>query len=160
MISTPSKNSAPTTSSLPSLASTLRPPHHTPTKQDNFRSSLHVGTNTYLSSTTMTPTPSTPNFSRTDRPWRSLQPGQYTMNTYNNTVHPPLSTSSTTSAPTSCRKPSASTMLTSSLFPCTPTTATPPNVRSSHSKITFAPDSPHATPTFPPNNGIVSFPTP
>ena len=119
-ISTPSNNRDLTTSSLPSWTSTPRPPNHTPTKQDDSRSSLHVGTNTYLSSTTTTPTPSTPNFSRTNRPWRSLQPGLHATNTYNNTVHPPLSTSSTTSAPTPCRKPSASTTLTSSLFPCTP----------------------------------------
>ena len=92
-MSNPKKNNAPTTSSLPSSISTPRLPNHTPTKQDYFRSSLHVVTNTYSSYLSTTPTPSTPNFSRTNRPWRSLQPGWHTMNTYNNPVHPPLSTS-------------------------------------------------------------------
>ena len=158
--STPSKNSSPTTSSLPSSTSNPRPPNNTPTKQDDSWYSLHVVINKYLSYTTTTPTPYTPNFSRTNRPWRSLQPGLHAMNTYNNTVHPPLSTSSTTSAPTPCRNPSTSTTLTSRFSPCTPTAETPPNVRSTHSKIIFAPNSPLANPNFSPKNGFVSFPNP
>ena len=134
-----------------------RPPNHTPTKQENYRSSLHVGTNISLFSTTTTPTQSTPNFSRTDRPWISMHPGQHAKNTNNNTVRPPLSTSLKLSAHTPCRKISTSTTLTSSLFPCTPTAATPPNVQYAHSKIIFVPDLTLATPTFPPKNGIVSF---
>ena len=128
--STPRKNSAPTTTLLASLTSTPRPPSHTPTEQNNFWSSIHTGTSTFSSSTTATPTQSTPNFSRTNRPWKSRQHGRHSTNTYNNIVQPPLYTSSTTSSPTPCRKPSASTTLTSNSFSCTSTVATPPNVRS------------------------------
>ena len=48
--STPSKNSAHTTFSTPSSTSTPRPPNHTPAKQDNSSSTIHVGTNTFMAS--------------------------------------------------------------------------------------------------------------
>ena len=66
--STPSKNSAPITFSLPSLTATTLPPNHTPTKQDDSWFSLHAGNNTFLSSITTTTTPSTPTFSKQASP--------------------------------------------------------------------------------------------
>ena len=72
------------------------------------------------------------------------------MNTSNNTVQPPIYTSSTTSAPIPRRKPSSSTTLTYNLFPYIPTAATPLNVRSAPSRIIFVLYLPLATPTPPP----------
>ena len=48
--------------------STPRLPNHTLTKQENSWSSLHVGINTFLYSTTTIPTPSTPTFSKPTSP--------------------------------------------------------------------------------------------
>ena len=126
--STQIKNSTPTTFLPPSSTLNPRPPNHTPTKQDNSRSSLHVGTNTSFPYTTTKQTPSTPIFSKTGKPCKSPHPGRHATNTYASTVQPSLSTSSTMSAPTPCKKPSANTMLTSNLSPLTPTVATPQNV--------------------------------
>ena len=44
---------------------------------------------------------------RTGNPRRSLHPGQHDINTYSRMVNPPLSSSSTTSAPTPCKNPSS-----------------------------------------------------